>query len=93
MAFSDVPASNQFHREITWVTDIGIATGWPNGTFRPYQSVKRDAMAAFLYRLARANYEAPAVSPFTPSSAVGGHSGGSERALLLVSAIRWFRNG
>ncbi len=29
----------------------------------------------------------------TPSSAVGGHSGGSERALLLVSAIRWFRNG
>ncbi len=65
MAFSDVPASNQFHREITWVTDIGIATGWPDGTFRPYQSVKRDAMAAFLYRLARANHQAPAVSPFT----------------------------
>ena len=28
-----------------------------------------------------------------PSSAVGGHSGGSERASMLVNAIRWFRNG
>ena len=30
---------------------------------------------------------------YTPSSAVGGHSGGSERASMLVNAIRWFRNG
>ena len=31
--------------------------------------------------------------PVDPSSAVGGHSGGSERASMLVNAIRWFRNG
>ena len=33
------------------------------------------------------------VTLFSPSSAVGGHSGGSERASMLVNAIRWFRNG
>lgn len=66
MAFSDVKPSTQFHREITWVTDIGIATGWPDGTFRPVQPVKRDAMAAFLFRLANPqNYQPPATSPFT----------------------------
>ena len=29
-----------------------IATGYPDGTFRPWNSVNRDAMAAFMYRLA-----------------------------------------
>ena len=33
------------------------------------------------------------IEPADPSSAVGGHSGGSERASMLVNAIRWFRNG
>ena len=33
------------------------------------------------------------IRSYNPSSAVGGHSGGSERASMLVNAIRWFRNG
>ncbi|HHU37951.1 MAG TPA: S-layer homology domain-containing protein [Propionibacterium sp.] len=66
MAFSDVPAGTPFHREITWITDVGIATGWGDGTFRPVQPVNRDAMAAFLYRLAEpVGYQPPAESPFT----------------------------
>ena len=28
----------------------GISTDWSDGTYRPLQSVKRDAMAAFLQR-------------------------------------------
>lgn len=69
MAFSDVLPSNQFHREITWVTDVKVATGWTDGTFRPVQPVNRDAIAAFLYRLAQPQgYQAPAVSPFSDIS-------------------------
>jgi len=64
-AFSDVPAGNQFHTEITWLADQQISTGYPDGTFRPLVSVKRDAMAAFLYRLAgQPSYTPPAASPF-----------------------------
>jgi len=61
---SDV-ASNQYQVQIQWLADRGITTGWPDGTFRPLWSVNRDAMAAFLYRLAgQPDFQAPPVSPF-----------------------------
>ncbi|TGO06254.1 S-layer homology domain-containing protein [Serinibacter arcticus] len=63
--FTDVLASNQFAREIAWVKDRGVATGFPDGRFAPLQSVNRDAMAAFLYRLAgEPPFTAPEASPF-----------------------------
>lgn len=63
--FRDVPASAKFSNEITWLATQGISTGWPDGTFRPIQPVNRDAMAAFLYRLAGSPpYTPPAASPF-----------------------------
>jgi hypothetical protein len=67
-SFLDVGADNQFHSEITWLAEHGVSTGWDesNGrTYRPYQPVNRDAMAAFMYRLAGSpRYNPPAVSPF-----------------------------
>jgi protocatechuate 3,4-dioxygenase beta subunit len=70
--FSDVPTSNQFYKEITWLRSTGITTGYPDGTFRPLAPIGRDAMAAFLYRFAgEPAFTPPAVSPFvdmTPST-------------------------
>lgn len=40
-----------FQKEIAWVKNQGISTGYPDGSFRPLDPVKRDAMAAFMYRL------------------------------------------
>ncbi|MFJ7749210.1 GH25 family lysozyme [Arthrobacter sp. NPDC097144] len=48
--FRDVAVSNQYYKEISWLNSTGISTGWTDGTFRPYEPIKRDAMAAFLYR-------------------------------------------
>lgn len=67
--FSDLPASTMFFTEIEWLAGRGVTQGWlePDGTrtYRPLQAVKRDAMAAFLYRLAgRPTYQAPATSLF-----------------------------
>jgi len=63
--FSDVPTSNQFHNEITWLAEQGISTGYSDGTFRPWQPVSRDAMAAFLYRLAgKPAFTPPSTTPF-----------------------------
>jgi hypothetical protein len=65
-SFSDVPADSIFHREISWLAAQGITTGYDDGTFRPIQPVNRDAMAAFLYRLAgEPPFTAPAESPFS----------------------------
>lgn len=63
--FRDVPPHAQFYKEITWLASVGITTGWPDGTYRPLDSVNRDAMAAFLYRFAgEPQFTPPAASPF-----------------------------
>lgn len=61
-----MPQTSQFYREISWLAEQGISTGYPDGTFRPVQPVNRDAMAAFLYRLAGSpDYTPPAATPFS----------------------------
>ncbi|MDO5534669.1 MAG: S8 family serine peptidase [Propionibacteriaceae bacterium] len=70
--FTDVTPSTQFYAEITWLAEEGITTGYPDGTYRPLDPVNRDAMAAFLYRLAeKPAWSPPKTSPFndvTPST-------------------------
>lgn len=53
--FTDIAPGDDFYLEMTWLADMSIATGWPDGTFRPMATITRDAMAAFMYRLARNN--------------------------------------
>jgi hypothetical protein len=67
--FADVATAQQFYPEMAWMADRGISTGWTlsDGTslYKPFEAVNRDAMAAFLYRLAGSPaYTAPPVSPF-----------------------------
>ncbi|GMA30533.1 metallophosphoesterase [Litorihabitans aurantiacus] len=68
--FSDVGVDDEFYTEIAWLHAEGIATGWDAGDgtaqFRPLAPIGRDAMAAFLYRMAgEPSHTAPATSPFT----------------------------
>lgn len=62
-SFYDVKATTPFHREIEWLSDTRITTGWADRTFRPNEPVDRNAMAAYLYRLAGS----PAFVPATPT--------------------------
>ena len=61
--FSDIKPSTPFFHEITWLAEMEISTGWTVGRrteFRPLENIKRDAMAAFLYRYAGLGFGAPA---------------------------------
>ncbi|OLT07216.1 hypothetical protein BJF77_02750 [Kocuria sp. CNJ-770] len=67
--FQDVATSRTFYKEIAWLAERGVSTGWAAGdgarVFRPSWSVSRDQMAAFLYRMAGSpSYTPPRVSPF-----------------------------
>ena len=62
--FRDVSAGNPFNADITWMADQGISTGYSDGTYRPVAIVTRQAMSAFMYRLAG---EPPFAAPGTPS--------------------------
>lgn len=48
--FTDVATGHPFCAEIAAMADLGITTGYGDGTFRPGATVTRQAMAAFLYR-------------------------------------------
>jgi hypothetical protein len=50
--FGDVTAANPFLHEISWMVDEGIADGFPGNVFKPAAAVSRQAMSAFMYRLA-----------------------------------------
>jgi len=39
--FSDVPSDYLYYDGITYVQSAGIATGYPNGTFKPENPVNR----------------------------------------------------
>ncbi|MDO5617787.1 S8 family serine peptidase [Kocuria sp.] len=67
--FRDVSPSNQFVREITWVRDNRYLNGWPDGTFRPFNKIDRDAMAAVAYRMSGSPaFTPPARSPYSDIS-------------------------
>lgn len=53
--FTDVTDGHPFYEAITWLADAGISTGWATSDgaeFRPGANIERQAMAAFLVRLA-----------------------------------------
>lgn len=64
--FRDVTYGDHvFFTEMAWMKHTGRSTGWSDGTYRPFEPIHRDAMAAFLYRSAGSPaYTPPAVSPF-----------------------------
>lgn len=71
--FADVPKSMQFYDDMRWMAGAGISTGWTEAdgtsTYRPLEPVKRDAMAAFMYRLAGSpDFTPPLASPFADVS-------------------------
>ena len=51
-AFPDVGPAHPFVTEIGWLVDEGISEGYDDGTFRPGAAITRQAMSAFLHRLA-----------------------------------------
>ncbi|WP_297083841.1 S-layer homology domain-containing protein, partial [uncultured Demequina sp.] len=74
--FSDVTSANPFYKEIVWLSQQRISTGWNVGggerEFRPKEAISRDAMAAFVYRAAgRPSFTAPSKSPFADVSPAG----------------------
>ena len=50
-SFTDVSSATPHYAEVQWLASTKISTGFPDGTFRPYASIARCDMAAFLYRL------------------------------------------
>jgi uncharacterized protein YkwD len=86
--FTDVPTHHLFYKEIAWMKASGLSTGWADGTYRPYDTVSREAMAAFMKRFAgnfcsrygALHFAAPSVPTF-----------GDSRSSIFYADIEWMR--
>lgn len=93
--FTDVNPGAPFYKEIAWMMESGLSTGYatPAGkAYKPKESVSREAMAAFLYRLKTpkgaskpAGYTIPRTSPFSDVSTK--HKFYKEIAWMYASGI------
>jgi hypothetical protein len=54
-SFSDVGTGHPFYDEVEWLLEEELTTGYVDGTFRPSNTMTRQAMAAFLARTLEAN--------------------------------------
>lgn len=71
--FADVSPDQLFYKEMSWLASTGVSNGWQERdgtrTYRPGAAVSRDAMAAFMYRLAgKPAYAPPTTSAFSDVS-------------------------
>ncbi|GEM_PF-1200233 len=62
-SFGDVPASSIFYRYIEAAAHVGVITGYPDGSFRPNNSVSRAQVAVIVQRAKGW----PAATPANPS--------------------------
>lgn len=49
--FTDVDSSTPHYADIKWMKEKGIAKGYPDGSYRPFNALTRGDAAAFLHRL------------------------------------------
>jgi trimeric autotransporter adhesin len=63
--FSDVAIDHPFCAEIEWMKESGVSTGFNDGTYRPTIAVTRQAMSAFMARLAGATLTPCTEPPFS----------------------------
>ena len=50
-SFLDVSDTTPHAEDIMWLAGEGVSTGFPDGTFKPYGTVVRCDMAAFIHRM------------------------------------------
>lgn len=90
--FIDVPPGRPFFDEIGWLEREGITTGFPDLTFRPSQSVTRQATVAFLHRMAGAP-NGPFPNPGFPDVPTG-HAFAREVAWAAANGVvRGYEDG
>ena len=91
--FSDLVASNTHYRTLLCMTDLGIARGFTDGTYRPATNLTRDQMATFIANMIELERELPAARrPFGDVDADNPHAE-SIHELAQAGAVQGRRRG
>lgn len=80
-AFPDVKQTDWFAAPVLWAQETKVVLGYPDGTFRPGQSVTREDLLVLMYRYC----DEPAVT----GSLLAGKKDGAAVSGYAVSAVEW----
>ena len=83
-SFKDVPLKSYYTSAVIWAQAQGVVTGFPDGTFRPNDSITREQLAAILYRYART-----AGCDVSSGAALSGFPDGGEVLPYAVKPLGW----
>ena len=61
--FKDVNSETRFSKEISWLKNSGITTGYKAGRFEPTYAINRDGLTSFLHRMEIATLKVEVVKP------------------------------
>lgn len=80
--YTDISSIHYAYKAVLWATENNYAEGYPDGTFRPGQSVTREEMVVFLWRAAGkpAGYN---------SISLNGYTDGWNVHDWALSAVKW----
>lgn len=87
--FKDIPINHVFAKEIAWMKASGLSNGYPDSTYRPLHAMNRDAMAAFMYRLASSYCNVGAAENFRMPASSG--FADVPRGTVFFKEIAWMR--
>ena len=59
--FTDVTTGMWFHDYVCWMFDAGLTTGYPDGTYRPYDNITRAEVAVMMQQISGAGSVGPVV--------------------------------
>lgn len=85
--FSDLSDGSWYGDAVLWAADVGIVNGYENGTFGPDNPVKREQIAAILYRYAE--YKGYDVSFDESAGKVSAFSDYADISAYAVHNIQW----
>jgi len=101
--YKDVPLSHPFHREIAAASSMGLAAGFPDGSFRPDAPVSRAETMALLtrayalregggavrFRDAETHWAAAPIRVMSSNGLIGGYADGSFRPDRTVTRAEY----
>ncbi len=82
--FHDVHDSAWYAEAVAWAAEVGIASGYGDGSFGPEDAITREQLAAILYRYAE--YKGYDVSAM---ASLGGYTDSHEVGDWAVAAMEW----
>lgn len=91
--FNDVKSADWFYPQVSAAQSVGYIQGYPDGTFKPNQSISREEAAAVLARLLKLDTSTSSTLTVKDAEVIDSWAKGSVSALLTKQIFNGYEDG